>query len=271
MVRTLSGTGLAVALLCASAARGQVSNPSLATAPDQPERIQPDYQERGVYGYAGPAAGLSQSGQITGLGGDGTASAGGAGVDTSVAPGDGGQSSAMVAMLSTSYGATAVAAAAQTGVDAEAVAAIGQAESKFQNVATANGSSAATGPWQIVPGTFTGTSQKYGLGYTATDITNPQAQAVEASYIIKDTAAAVSAATNQPATVLQTYAGYVFGPNNGAKIATASDDMLLSQIVPASYLSNNNLPLTTTVGQLNANYATRLGSAANQRVLTTPS
>jgi hypothetical protein len=34
------------------------------------------------------------------------------------------------------------------------------------------------------------------------------------------------------------------------------------------HLTNNNLPLTTTVGQLNSNYAARLGSAANQRVLT---
>ena len=268
MMRTLSGVGLVAALFCASAAYGQLSNPSLATAPDQPERIQPGYQERGVGGYAGPVAASSQSGQTTGTGSDGTTSAGGAGVDTSVAPGDGGQSSAMVAMASTSYGATAVATANQTGVNAEAVAAIGQAESRFQNVPTANGSSAATGPWQIVPGTFAGTSQKYGLGYTAADINNPQAQAVEASYIIKDTAAAVSAATNQPATVVQTYAGYVFGPNNGAKIATADSDTPLSSLVPASYLKNNNLAPDITVGQLNDKYAARLGSAANQRVLT---
>ncbi len=268
MVRTLSGVGLAAVLLCAPAAYGQLSNPSLATVSDQPERIQPGFQERGVGGYAGPAAASSQTGQTTAMGSDGTTSAGGAGVDTSVAPGDGGQTSAMTAMLSTSYGATAASTAAQTGVNAEAVAAIGQAESKFQNVGTANGTSSATGPWQIVTPTFVGTSQKYGLGYTAADITNPQAQAVEASYIIKDTAAAVSAATNQPATVAQTYAGYVFGPNYGAKIATASDDEPLSHIVPASYLSNNNLPASTTVGQLNANYAARLGAAANQRVLT---
>lgn len=174
-------------------------------------------------------------------------------------------------MASTSYGATAVATANQTGVNAEAVAAIGQAESRFQNVATANGTSSATGPWQIVTPTFVGTSQKYGLGYTAADITNPQAQAVEASYIIRDTAAAVSGATNQPATVVQTYAGYVFGPSNGAKIAAAGNDAPLSSIVPASYIKNNGLAPDITVGQLNANYAARLGSAANQRVLTTPS
>lgn len=267
-MRTPSRVAFAAALLCAPAAHGQLSNPSLATAPDQPERIQPGYQERGVSGYAGPAAASFQSSQTTGVGSDGATSAGGAGVDNSVAPGDGGQTSAMTAMLSTSYGATAVSTAAQTGVNAEAVAAIGQAESKFQNIPTANGTSSATGPWQIVGNTFTGTSQKYGLGYTAADVTNPQAQAVEASYIIKDTAAAVSAATGQPATVAQTYAGYVFGPGNGAAIAIAPNDALLSNILPASYLTNNNLPASTTVGQLNANYAARLGSAANQRVLT---
>lgn len=174
----------------------------------------------------------------------------------------------MTALVSTSYGATALSTAAQVGINGEAVAAIGKAESGFQNIATANGTSSATGPWQVVTSTFLGTSQKYGLGYTAADITNPQAQAVEASYIIKDTAAAVSAATNQPATVAQTYAGYVFGPTKGAAIATAPDSTLLSTILPANYLTNNNLPLSTTVGQLNANYAARLGSAANQRVLT---
>jgi len=267
-MRALSRAGFAAVLLCAPAVHGQVSNPSLATASDQPERIQPGYQERGVDGYAGPAASSSQSGQTTASDAGSTVSGSDSGLDTSVAPGEGGQSSAMMAMASTSYGATAVSTAAQVGVNAEAVAAIGQAESKFQNVPTANGTSAATGPWQIVPGTFAGTSQKYGLGYTAADITNPQAQAVEASYIIKDTAAAVSAATNKPATVGQTYAGYVFGPTNGAAIATAPDSTLLSTILPTKYLTNNNLPLTTTVGQLNANYAARLGSAANQRVLT---
>ena len=267
-MRIVSQAGFAAALLCVPAAYGQASNPSLATPPDQPQRIQPVYQERGVDGYAGPAAASSQSGQTTGTGSDGTVSAGGSGVDNSVAPGDGGQSAAMTAMLSTPYGDTAVSTAAQTGVNAEAVAAIGQAESKFKNVDTGNGTSSATGPWQITDPTFISTSQKYGLGYTAADITNPQAQAVEASYIIKETATAVSATTGQPATVAQAYDGYVFGPSNGAKIAASSDDTLLSSIMPAQFLTNNNLPFTTTVGQVNANYAARLGSAANQRVLT---
>ena len=174
----------------------------------------------------------------------------------------------MTAMLATPYGDTAVSTAAQTGVNAEAVAAIGQAESQFQNIPTANGTSSATGPWQIINSTFLATSQKYDLGYTAADITNPQAQAVEASYIIKETATAVTAATSQPATVAQAYDGYVFGPTKGAALATASDSAPLSTVLSATDLSNNNLSPTTTVGQLNANYAARLGSAATQRVLT---
>lgn len=266
-MRALSRAGFAAVLLCTPAAYGQASNPSLATASDQPERIQPDYQERGVDGYAGPAASSPQSGQTTEPNAGSTTPGGDPGLDTSVAPGEGGQSSAMTAMLSTSYGATAISTATQIGVNPEAVATIGRAESNFINKGTDLGTSLATGPWQIVPGTFTGTSNKYGLGYTAADITNPQAQAVEASYIIKETATAVSAATNQPATIAQAYNGYVFGPSNGAKIAAANDDVPLSSILPASFLTNNKLPLTTTVGQLNANYAARLGSAANQRVL----
>ncbi len=47
-MRAFSWAGITAALLCAPAAHGQVSNPSLATASDQPERIQPAYPERGV-------------------------------------------------------------------------------------------------------------------------------------------------------------------------------------------------------------------------------
>ena len=133
---------------------------------------------------------------------------------------------------------------------------------------TANGTSAATGPWQIVPGTFEATSARYGLGYTAADINNPQAQAVVANYYIRETAQAVSAATRQPATTLQTWNGYVFGPTNGTKIAVAGDGAYLRDIVPAQYISNNNLPADITVGELNARYAARLGPAAHQPALT---
>lgn len=236
--------------------------PSLAGAVEQPERIVPMYPEVGITGYVGP----SQTAPASSDGATPTTTS--ASTPAALPTGDGTPSAALSQMLGTGYGQTAVQAASQIGVNVEAVAAIGKAESNFQNIPTQLGTSAATGPWQIVPGTFLSASQKYGLGYTSADITNPQAQAVVSSYIIRDTAQTISAATGSPATIAQTWAGYVFGPTNGAKIATASSDTQLGSLLPASFLSNNGLSPASTVGQLNQNYSNRLGSAAGQSALS---
>ena len=63
-------------------------------------------------------------------------------------------SSAVDAMLATDYGATAETVAQQQGVSVESVAAVGQAESGFRNVPTANGSSSATGHGSSPPRPF---------------------------------------------------------------------------------------------------------------------
>ena len=233
-----------------------------AARADVPETIIPVFPEVGFGGYSGPSpAGEAGTGASTGT-------PGGIPDTGTVAVGGGGQTAAMTNMLAQSYGQTAVATADRIGVSAETTAAIGQAESNWRNVRTENGTSNATGPWQIVPDTFTATSTRYGLGYTAADINNPEAQAVVANYYIRETAQAVSAATKQPATTLQTWNGYVFGPTNGAKIAVAGDGAYLRDVVPARYIANNNLPADITVGQLNARYADRLGAAAHQPALT---
>ena len=170
-------------------------------------------------------------------------------------------------MLATDYGTTAETVAQQQGVSVASVAAVGQAESGFRNVPTSNGSSSATGPWQFTTSTFQAVSNKYGLGYTAADITNPQAQATEVSYLMRDNANAVSQMTGQPATTLQAYGGWVFGSSAGARIAAVSDDTPLSQLVSAQALTNNGMS-SWTVGQFRQVMTNRLGSAANQAVLT---
>ena len=139
-----------------------------------PETIIPVFPEVGFGGYSGPSpAGEAGTGAATGT-------PGGTGAGTA-AVGEGGQTAAMTNMLAQSYGQTAVATAERIGVSAQTTAAIGQAESNWRNVRTENGTSAATGPWQIVPGTFEATSARYNLGYTAADINNPEAQAVVAN------------------------------------------------------------------------------------------
>jgi len=147
------------------------------------------------------------------------------------------------------------------------VAAIGRAESRFQNIATANGSSSATGPWQFTTPTFLSVSQQHGLGYTAADVTNPQAQAVASAHLMHDYATAVSQAINQPATTLQTYGAWVYGPQAGSKIAAADANTPLSSIISEQALSNNGME-SWTVSQFRQGMTNRLGSAANQLVLT---
>jgi len=239
--------------LTAGPAAAQIGSPS-----GLPETIIPVFPEVGFTGYTGPGpAGPSTGGTTGATSGSGT-----------VVVGKDGQTAALTNMLAQSYGATAVATATRLGVSAETTAAIGQAESSWRNVPTDNGTSSATGPWQITSGTFTEFSSRYGLGYTAADINNPEAQAVVSNHIIRDTAAAIEAATGRPATTLQTWTGYVMGATGGVAIATAQDSKPVASLVPARFLSNNNLPANITVGELNTIYAARLGPASHQPALT---
>lgn len=84
---------------------------------------------------------------------------------------------------------------------------------------------------------------------------------------MRDDAVAVSRATSQPATTLQTYGAWVFGPEAGSKIAVASADTPLSALASAEALSNNGMT-SWSVGQFQSVMTNRLGSAANQPVLT---
>jgi muramidase (phage lysozyme) len=222
-----------------------------------PPQIIPSYAEVGAPTFVTPSGGGSFMGD-TGTGSSDTSS--GSTDWTGYTSGSG--SSAMNAMMATSYGALAAASATQAGVTPEAMADLGQLESGFKNVGTSNGSSSATGPWQITTGTWAGEIAKYNLPYTASDITNPAAQAMVASYIAKDYSDTVSAQTGQPATVLQTYGAWVFGPSPGSKIATADASEPLSDFVSSKALSNNNMT-GWTVGQFNSNFSGKLGSSAS--------
>ncbi len=221
-----------------------------------PPQIIPTYAEVGAPTFVTPSGGGSFMGDTS------TGSTGGSSGSmdwTGYTPGG---SSAMDAMMATSYGALAASSATQVGVTPEAMADLGQLESGFKNVGTSNGSSSATGPWQITTGTWAGEIAKYNLPYTASDITNPAAQATVASYVASDYANAVSSKTGQPATVVQTYGAWVFGPTPGANIATATASTPLSNFVSATALSNNNMT-GWTVGQFNANFSSKLGSSAS--------
>ena len=235
------------------------ADPAPVTATGVPAQIIPAYPETGAPSFVTPAGGSSFLGD--------TSSPSGSDGSNVWGTYSGGGGSAMDAMMATSYGDIASTAATQIGVNPEAMAGLGQTESGFQNVGTSNGSSSATGPWQITTGTWNDTVAKYDLPYTAADITNPAAQATVASYIAKDYATTISNATGQPATVLQTYGAWVFGPTPGAAMAGAQASAPLSNFVSSTALSNNNMT-GWTVGQFNSVFSNKLGSTANQQVIS---
>ena len=236
------------------------TNPTLVNPDGVPAQIVPTYGEVGI-----TWSGFLGGSNVTGGGGSATSPSNTAVKNSGTYPP--GSSTALDAMLATDYGSTAETVAQQQGVSVASVAAVGQAESGFRNVPTSNGSSSATGPWQFTTPTFQAVSNKYGLGYTAADITNTQAQATEVSYLMRDNANAISQATGQPATTLQAYGGWVFGTTPGVQIASATDSAPLSQFVSSRALANNGMS-SWTVGQFRQVMTNRLGSAANQAVLT---
>lgn len=249
------GLGL---LLAVSLAQAQTAwaDPAPVIMTGVPPQIIPTYAEVGAPTFVTPSGGGSFMGD-TSTGSTGSSS--GSMDWTGYTPGG---SSAMDAMMATSYGALAASSASQAGVAPEAMADLGQLESGFRNIGTSNGSSSATGPWQITTGTWADTVAKYNLPYTASDITNPAAQATVASYIARDYSGAVSQATGQPATVVQTYGAWVFGPVPGGKIAAADASQPLSNFVSSTALSNNNMT-GWTVGQFTSTFSNKLGSSAS--------
>jgi hypothetical protein len=218
-----------------------------------PQFVNPQYPEVGIGVYVAPPASTSTTGD--------TSSGDGSSGSTSAASG-----SALSTLESEEYGSAAVADARNLNEDPNALADFASVESNFQNIGDTSGTSSATGPWQVTQGTFNYINQEYGLGLSASDITNPTDEAEVAAYTIDNYAQQVETATGAPPTVVQTYGAYEFGPGYGSQIATAPATEPLSDIVPASFLSNNNIPASTTVGQYYTEESAKLGTTASNSV-----
>ena len=233
-------------------------DPAFSVTQDSPEQVVPKYGSDYASGYAssGTTGTTAAQGDIT------PASY------TSTPATDPSDTPQLETLMAQSYGQTAVDTSDQLGVNPASVAAIAQVESGFRNVGTANGSTTATGPWQFTAGTFNEVSQSNNLGFPSSSLTDPNAQATAAPYYLQQIASTVGAATGDPATTLQAYGGWVFGPDTGAQIATASSDIPMSSFVGPKSLANNGMS-GWTVGDFRTAAASRLGSAANQAVLTT--
>lgn len=259
-MRRASYLGMTAALVPWAA----TAQPVPSTFQGVPSQVVPVFQEQGAPTFTTPAG----SGTLGGFSSPGH---GGGSADGGLGDGGNGSSSAgggdaYNTLAAQSYGATAIQTAQQVGNNPDAVAAFAQLESGFRNVPTSNGSSSATGPWQITAGTWDGYVSRYNLPYTSADRTDPNAQAVVANYILQDYSSQVSSSIGQPATVAQTYGAWVFGPSGGAGIASASDpNTPMSNFVSAQALANNNMT-GWTVGQFYNHVESKIGSVSSETV-----
>ena len=253
-----SATILGAALILASVGMGgSVAQPVPVSPSGVPEQIIPRFRETGVPAFSTPAG----SGTFGGGGGQ----PGNSGAGPSGGGGFSAGGNAYDRLAAQPYGQTAIATAQRLGVSPNAVAAIAQAESGFRNVPTANGSSSATGPWQITSPTWDYFVNKYNLPYSSADRTSAEAQANVAPYIIRDYANAVEKAIGQPPTAAQVYGAFVMGPTPGGNIARAQETDALGNYVTARAMANNNMT-SWSVGQFNAFANSRMGSAGSQVV-----
>ena len=250
---------VASGLLVLMGANAGFAQPAPVPFDGVPEQIHPTVSEVGAPVFRIPGGSSGSGGSVqAGPAGQGN----GLGIGGSNANG-----SAYDTLAAQSYGSAAIETSQRLGVNPNVIAAFAQIESGFQNVETVNGSSSATGPWQITSATWNHFVQQYNLPYTAADRTNPVAQANVAPYIIRDYANAVQDTTGTPVTAAQAYGAFLLGPGVGGPIARAQDGEPLSAYASAQQLSNNNLT-GLTVGQFNALVSSRLGSAAQQIVVS---
>lgn len=227
---------------------------------NQPQQVVPQFGEVGAGVFVAPVAPPASG--TGGLPGAGTGTSGSSGGGAVYSGG-----SAMQDMMATAYGQTAVTTAGQLGENSNAVAAFGQIESGFRNVNDSLGTTQATGPWQVVPGTWAYTVARYNLPYTAADITNPSAQAVVAPYIIKDYADQLQNNLGTTPTISQTYGSYLFGPKYAPVLAQANSNEPLSAVVPPTEAANNNMS-NWTVGMYNSYVSSKFGSVGGQPVFS---
>lgn len=267
----------ALALLAAGALVPLVLNaadPALAqqamTLNGPPVQVQPYVSEPGVPlitinpGTPNPFAGAGGNGTGTGTGsGTGDGGTGGTVAD----------STALSTMMGTDWGSTAIANAQSVGVNPSALAATCVLESGCQNVST----SGAQGVFQMYPAAFNeglqtalaaNPSLASQIVQGSAGMNDPTTEAIAASGHLMQANQALQADNISNPTVMDARSYYEFGPTHGPAVATANVSTLMSSILPASFLSNNNISPSTTVARWQASVAAKIGNAAGQTVMS---
>jgi hypothetical protein len=175
-------------------------------------------------------------------------------------------------MLATSWGNAAAEAVQSLGVNPSAIAATCVVESGCRNV----GGSGAQGAFQMFTAAFNeGLKTALAINPSLADQVvqgaagrmDPVTEAIAAAgYQIKAVQSLQNAQIENP-TVLDTRGYYNFGPAYGPAVAEAGDNVLLAKVVPSDFMTQNNIPFSTTVGQWRASVSGKMGSAANQAVM----
>ena len=183
-------------------------------------------------------------------------------------------SDALDTMLAQSWGNSAIANAQALGLNPSALAATCVIESGCgANVGVGSG---AQGVFQMYPAAFqdglqtalaADPSLASELVQGSAGMNDPTTEAIAASgYLMRANQNLVSSGIANP-TVLDARSYYEFGPQYGAPVANADPSTPLADIVPPSYLTNNNIPLNTTVAQWQASVTKTIGNSASQSVL----
>jgi hypothetical protein len=177
-------------------------------------------------------------------------------------------------MLAQSWGTTAIANAQALGVNPSALAATCVIESGCG--ADVGNGTGAQGVFQMYPPAFqdglqTALAADPSLASEivpgSAGMNDPTTEAIAASgYLMQANQNLASSGISNP-TVLDARSYYEFGPTYGAPVANADPSTPLVDIVPESYLANNNIPANTTVAQWQASVTETIGNSANQSVI----
>ena len=186
--------------------------------------------------------------------------------------GSSGSSDALTTMFGTTWGATAAANASSIGLNPSALAMTCVIESSC-DASRSNGS--YTGAFQLGSAAFhdglatalvTNPALASQIVQGPAGINDPTTAAIAAGgYLLQGATALQNAGISNP-TALDVRAYYNFTPAIGVKVALAGGDQLMSDLIPASYMTGNNISTTTTVGQWRDSVAAKGGTAASQSV-----
>lgn len=184
-------------------------------------------------------------------------------------------SSSLDTMAAQPWGQQAANNAAALGVNPDALAATCVLESNC--TANPGGTGTISGAFQMSDGTYAQTvgevqASNPNLASQITSKNDPASQSIAAAQYLKDGALSLQGSGIANPTVLDVRGYYNFGPANGAALAAASGNQLMSDAMPglsAATLRANGISDTTTVGAWRAGVTSKIGAGtASQSVLT---